>query len=387
MPMHEDGHEATNIELKRPKPRRLFSFDSIKTGSSRLSSSEFDVAAKGVKPVNPFDLSNVEEREDELETAGRNSERVQGNSESVMSVPGPGIDPFGDQASSPGLEPVRPVPLKPKRSLTTDLQQNTFSPTRARWESLRQHVLPGTSRSFTPPPRPGSAQGSIISLPTRSNTPKPSRLGRLGLRQVVDQAQDQANDIRRLGEEISRACAAARYPDPQKYAKERDNHGISTMGTATMTATHVSTAKKFEHQRRQQSASTFSLAANFAGASTPSLRYLHQVIMHYSGPDGSSVARCLPREGQVLSTLLLPFLQPALQPEEEKVTALETFELLLSRWAPEDEVSVSADNLTYSSLTSYVRQLLLAGFSGARKQLVIFHLANIAQGFWACFGN
>ncbi|KAF9558076.1 hypothetical protein CPC08DRAFT_25218 [Agrocybe pediades] len=337
MPTNEEGHEVKNTETRKPKPRRLFSFDSIKTGSSRRSS-DFDASFKGIRRLNPFDLSNVEEGDSDLDGTTITPARATKGDETL--VDRPLYDPFGDQTTSPGLEPVRPFPLRPKRSLTTDLQQQTFSPTRARWENVRQHFLPPT-RSSTPPPRPPSAQGSVSNVPPRSNTPKPSRLGRLGLRQVVDQAQDQANDTRKLIEDITRGCAAVRYPDMLKHAREREVNASLTGTAGTLAST--ATGKKLDHHRRLQSVSSISLPSNLAATSAPSIRFLYQVLVNHSAPDKSLVSEYLPLENQVLSTLLIPFLQPVnFLPsglEEEKTTAIDSFELLCNRWLPPDEAA------------------------------------------------
>ncbi|KAH9478689.1 hypothetical protein JR316_0009147 [Psilocybe cubensis] len=335
-------------DTKKPKPRRLFSFDSVKsvTSSRRSSAASSDYEGpKGARPLNPFELSNVQEKdEDDPEGTAQYARRIveqpmtDAQQDDGSRSP-PSTDPFADMQSPTKLEPVRPVPLRAMRSFNSEGQPSTPSPTRARWESLRQHVLPAHIRSMSPPPRPGSAQSSIHgNLPVRSTTPKPSRLARLGFKQVVEQARDMADDTRKLGEEIMRGCAVARYPEMQKSSKENLNHG-STVNLAGVQATGSS---RMDYLRRPQSVvSLATTAAGTLGSQGPSLRFLYQILVYHSGPEEHSVSPHLPYESQVLSTLLCPFLTPVKYPgvrlEEETITAMESFELVSRSWTPVDE--------------------------------------------------
>ncbi|KDR79961.1 hypothetical protein GALMADRAFT_242128 [Galerina marginata CBS 339.88] len=354
-----DHNERTDNDLKRPKPRRLFSIDSLRSGSSSRRSSASETP-KGPRPLNPFDLSNVQEGDGEFEGVVQQPRHVKQATEPIPE-PRPmeesnatwastrlpsNSDPFRDLPTSPRLEPVRPIAIKPQRSFTPDIQPATPSPTRARWENLRQHVLPGPSRPMTPPIRPGSAQSSVQNnLPSRSTTPKPSRLARLGFKQVVEQARDMADDTRKLGEEIMRGCAIARYSEGQRFGKEKDVQGSTTnlTGTATMASSITTGGKKMDMRRPQSVASLATQSTTSFGTAGPSLRFLYQILFYHASSPELNFALNLPHESQVLSTLLCPFLTPFKYPaaklEEEKITAMETFELLSKSWSPFDEAA------------------------------------------------
>lgn len=307
---------------ERPKPRRLFSFDSIKSShSSRQSSSEHDLP-KGARQ----ELSDV--LEDEDEPAGPSIHAPIPTKRSIFQHA-----PEGSSTTSLGnegrrkLEPVRPIALLASRSGSSDSTTAVPSPTRARWEHLRQHVLPSANRPMSPPQRPPSAQSSHQGIPARSTTPRPSRLARLGFKQVVEQAREAVDETRKYGEEIKRACALARYSD--------------TKGGLLPVATGISSSSKMDYLRRPQSVSSLSLPSMGSASGSPSLRHLYQLL--HSHPDPNE-EESLPYESQVLSTLLCPFLTPTKYPftkiDEERTTAIESFELLSKSWQPEDEVYI-----------------------------------------------
>ncbi|KAJ3513514.1 hypothetical protein NLJ89_g2905 [Agrocybe chaxingu] len=286
MPAKGDN-ESNNTEIKKPKPRRLFSLDSIKSAassSSRRSSTDNDVS-RGTRPLNPFDLSNVEERDDEKEDKINSDTKKQEtyftseNAASRVLSPPPGSD-----RPHARLEPVRPISIAPSRPFSPNNTPATPSPTRARWENLRQHVLP-PSRPLTPPQRPPSAQSSVSSLLQRSTTPKPSRLGKLAFRQVVEGAQGIVDETRKFGEEILRACAIARYSEQQRSSKEKDASTTTlTGGTTTMSSAAAAAVKKMEYLRRPQSTSSVALTSVAAGISAaPSLRFLYQILFYHAG--------------------------------------------------------------------------------------------------------
>jgi hypothetical protein len=361
MPTKGDNNDHKDIDSTRPKPRRLFSFDSVKSAasSSRRSSSDHQPPRGPRQQSNPFDLSHVQEEQHAIIHSPR---PTRSSTEPLPETP-PADDFNSVFASSPRpwdnqapherrrkLEPVRSIAVTPVRSFTPDTVAPAApspSATASRWENLRQHVLP--VRPLTPPQRPASAQSSIHShLPSRSSTPKPSRLARLGFKHVVEQAREVVDDTRKFGGEILRACAVGRYPEQPRSGKERDASSSSTTLTSTGTNTASSnlTGKKLDYLRRPQSvASLASSSTGSLGSTAPSLRFLHQILVYHSAPvrdQKQHVSANLPHESHVLSTLLCPFLTPAKYPapkvEEEKVTAMEAFELVSKGWVPVDEV-------------------------------------------------
>ena len=329
-------HNDSNSGVQRPKPRRLFSFDSIKSSassSSRRSSAGEVEAPRGPRPMNPLELSNVQEGDEKLEGTPVKHTRAEPSPTWQDSTPsGPSLTPPLDQSSK--LEPVRPPSLfQGHTSTPSDSSDSNNRPPSKRWDSLRQHVLPPV-RPSTPPQRPGSAQSHASSQQTgRSATPKPSRLARLGFRHVVEDVRDEA---RKFGEELLRACAAARYSS----MKEKDP---STNGTAPVAPIALS-GKKLDYLRRPNSMSSVSLTSS--QAPPPSLRFLHQILVYHTSPSeetGAQISIHLPHESQILSTLLCPFLVPNkyYRVEEEQLISLDAFELVSKSWIPANEVRSS----------------------------------------------
>lgn len=317
-PMPPKGDQSDQ-QLRRQKPRRLFSLESLK--SSRNSSADHELPQ-----LNPFDLSDVQEVDEQTIHAPRAVRSTTEPSPHTRSLVEPEF--LTAQAGRSRLEPVRPIAIAPVplRAFTVDSAQPTPSPTRARWENLRQHVIPSASRPATPPQRPPSAQSST------HNIPKPSRLARLGFRHVVEQARDVIDDTRKLGEEIQRACAIARYPEYVKTSKE------NLTGGGTMVSS-VASGKMSEYLRRPQSVSATSLPS--APSNLPSIQFLYRILLYHSTETPHSNVINLPHEAHVLSTLLCPFLSPGKygRAEEEQMTAVETFELLAKSWAPVNEAA------------------------------------------------
>ena len=358
MPTKGDNNDHKDIDSARQKPRRIFSFDSVKSAASSRRSSADQQPPRGPRQQsNPFDLSNVQEQADEQDPiilsprpTRLSSEPTSGAADfnSVFaSIPRP-WDNQVPREQTPKFEPLRPTSTAPSRSFTPDITSPLPSTTASRWENLRQHVLPVPVRPLTPPQRPGSAQSSIYShLPSRSTTPKPSRLARLGFKHVVEQAREVVDDTRKFGGEILRACATARYPEQHRNAKEREASSSSTTLTSTGANTSSNlTGKKLDYLRRPQSvASLASSSTSSLGPAAPSLRFLYQILVYHSAPLRDSkqhVSANLPHENHVLSTLLCPFLTPTKYPaskiEEEQTTAMEAFELISKNWTPADEV-------------------------------------------------
>lgn len=325
-----DYDEQKNYEQKKRNPRRLFSFDSLKSSSSSRHSSEHEATkANSRSPLNPFELSNVQEGDsDTTFLAGDRPGQVALVEEPIFDV---FSSPADRSRSSTKLEPIRPISTHSSSSTDNTLSAPSTTTTRARWENLRQHVLPGLVRPLSPQP----------SAFNRSSTPKPSGLARLGFRQVAEQAQEVVDDTRKFRKEILKACVAARYAEVSRSPKDRDGQGSTTSLAGTITSTSTSGAgRKMDYFPQSIASLTSSMV------STSSLKLLYQVLIYHSRPPAETDKRILvylPLEGYVLGTLLCPFLTPSkysvVQAEEEKVIAVEAFELILNIWTPVDEVS------------------------------------------------
>jgi hypothetical protein len=265
-------------------------------------------------------------------------------------------------------------PAVQKKRLRSPTPDSESAAPRARWDSLRQQILP-LRRPATPPsasastlrfsststphlPLTSPAASSTASLitrpPSRSTTPKlaGSRLAfaatKLGFKQVVDHAREAAVDEnRRFSEEVLRACWAARCTDPSFHGlKGRGTSGPNTdhfIGSAYANsgahakakATMSSFASSSTSVAAALSASGVSMKPTQASASstgsglisgntssstmttaattgaTPTVRYLHSILWQSSGTSSSSLRSVyLPHESLVLSSLLLPFVSP-----------------------------------------------------------------------------
>ncbi|KAL5504188.1 hypothetical protein ACEPAH_8262 [Sanghuangporus vaninii] len=233
---------------------------------------------------------------------------------------------------------------EPSRSSTSS--PPPVSPSRVRWDQLRQHVLP--SSSAAPSPDPSFTSFSQLSLATPVPTsPRPSRFAaRFGFRQVVNEAREAADDItRRFAEDLQRACRSVRFGDSKPPKPEREATQASSLGStlhlpfmsstslplsANMSSNNLSAPNSFRGLRTAPS--TANLASN-AGWRTAALSNLQSIIARYASVTMMEKST-LPLEKEVLSALLVPFLShsTAQDASEERQMSLEIFELIVRRW-------------------------------------------------------
>ncbi|KAJ6478741.1 hypothetical protein C8R47DRAFT_983941 [Mycena vitilis] len=217
------------------------------------------------------------------------------------------------------------------------------SPSMARWEHLRSHVLPTSPTSTTSPTptasshshQPSSASSSAFSFaPSRSQTPKPSKfVQRLGFRQVVEVAREMVvDDTRKLGQELQRACWAARSVDLTSKSGRADQY------LPFMSTTSLATAGNAPKSELRRPPSVQSLGLPSRAPTAPSLKPLYQTIVHHStpSPDGIPPLPVLPQEPLVLATLLSPFLNPdkTVRVDEDRWFAFEAFDIIVKTWNP-----------------------------------------------------
>lgn len=297
-----------NDRSKKYLPRRLFSFDSLRSGRtpSQYSNDESTSA-----------YSQVEEPVEE--------------------------DPFGDDVGGARqeirLDDGASAGHQPSRSSTPDSLSSATSSSRARWDKIRQHVLLSAVNARQPSPQPPQPIP-----PPRSTTPKLSRFPRLGFRQVIEQ------DTRIFSNEVRKACWMSRYPE---HFKSRDNF-TATMNSSLylpfISSASLSGASGLSGgvSRRQDTmmsrSSVPSPTTPTNQRSMPTLKPLWQLLMTYATPSPDGTLRCadLPYETLVLSVLQGPFLkQIQLQdgmPDERRL-AMESFEIIFRTWFPDNEVS------------------------------------------------
>ncbi len=299
-----------NDRSKKYLPRRLFSFDSLRSGRTPSQYSNDERTSL---------YSQVDEPVEE--------------------------DPFGDDVGAARQENrlddgASKLPDQPSRSSTPDSLSSATSSSRARWDKVRQHVLFSAvnARQASPQPQP---------TPPRSTTPKLSRFPRLGFRHVIEQ------DTRIFSNEIRKACWMSRYSEHFKSRGERD-HFTATMNSSLylpfMSSASLSGASGMSGgiSRRQDTMMSRSTVPSPTTPtnqrSMPTLKPLWQLLMTYATPSPDGTLRCadLPHETLVLSVLQGPFLkQSRLQdgvPDERRL-AMESFEIVFRTWFPDNEVS------------------------------------------------
>ncbi len=321
-----DYNETNDKDVKKPKPRRLFSFDSTKsTSSPRPSrSSFFSDVLHGPRPMNRNVILNDQNKDGTKSSSGSSIVKERsGDADSINhSIANHSVSQ--DRALS-RLEPVRQTSLETTlSSIHSDPTNTTPVPVSNLWDNLRQHVLVHQSRPSTPT-QPISRPG----------TPKPSRLAKFGFKQVVEDARGVEGDTRKFGDEILRACTVARHGELQKSSREKE--GSTTMVTNVAPIPGV---RKLDYLRRPLSMA--SVSSSSANVSAASLRQLFQILVHYSENNGGlRISAHLPYESRLLSTLLCPFLMRTryviTRLDEEQVTAVEAFELLSKSWSPVNE--------------------------------------------------
>lgn len=325
---------------EKRNPRRLFSFDSSKSAVSRKSSAETlsssdEEHSKQVKGSSkPPTLGQVDEHEEGAQAGWTDRDIVVSPPPSIHAA-------LPARSASPRFRskerPLHIVPPVLSNVTVASDSEPPPSPSRARWDHLRQHVLPAPARPLTPSHTPqSSSTASLQAFSARAPAPKSSRLAqRLGFRQVVEHARDAAIDeTRKFAYDIQRACWAARYVESSKsnqvYAPFMSSTSVATAGMSNPQT------KKHDLRRPQ---SGMSLAQGYRQVA--SLKALYQTLQQSAnmGPPTSE----LPHEDQVLSVMLIPFLTMETGPRvnEEQWFALESFDIVVKNWSPVDEVRVS----------------------------------------------
>jgi hypothetical protein len=253
--------------------------------------------------------------------------------------------------SSPKLrswKPLVPVdqyqPTSPARSEASAAGPPP-SPSKARWEHLRQHVLP-SAPSAASISRPSTPQQAMPA--PRSQAPKPSRFARLGFRQVVEHVRDvtAVDENRKFANEVLKVCWQARFMEPTKASKTSrepvldsgaSNLYLPFISNSSLTTNDSSSTLNQSSQKRpdlKRPQSLQSLALN--NRQVPTVKYIHAMLLHYATPsaDQPKVASLLPHESQLLSALLTPFTTrtPGPRADEERWFSIEAFEIAVKTW-------------------------------------------------------
>jgi len=212
----------------------------------------------------------------------------------------------------------------------SDADAEPPSPSRARWDSVRRHIIRSPSPSITPPPAPPLQSipkpfASPLPPGGRPGTPKSSRFPRLGMRQVVDNAREIAvDDMRKFTMELERACAQLRAPEVIRNRPVREGSiGGSAFSLSLPHSTGVTSTIPSTNWSKQSAGSIIAPPQPSVLTLLRTLEQFEASLLHFP--------RTLPLENQVLSALLVPFMLPD-PSEREQDYALRAFSLIIKTW-------------------------------------------------------
>ncbi|CAL1699709.1 unnamed protein product [Somion occarium] len=371
----------------RPLPKRLFSFDSLRKQTSGHDSENSDRE----QTLRLVEKSVLEDGDGALASGGRWLEKEPMHSptdETPRKTP-----PVTKERFRARRQGSKPMFIDPESANASDTGPEDIggkmpvSPSRRRWDTLRQHVIPSSS-SFselsTHLPSTPSDTTSIISsaAPSRPSTPKPSRfgVGKKGMRQVVEEARVDYESRKTL-EEIRKACWTVRFGDMDPRAPPKmDREGSQGSG---VTGIHIPFVNSNTQLPMHSSSSVMSLPMTMAARGglrrPPSVQSFATTTSNASGsPVGHLVSliaalkprpKELPLEQDILSALLVPFLTPSrfMNVELEQGTATEMFDFIRRAWpsfSDEDELERCLWCCKAASVPSTFRGRILGSLSG-----------------------
>lgn len=243
------------------------------------------------------------------------------------------------EATEPLVQsPVTMSPRSPTPSQLQRIRRDATSPpsrtttpvpstSRVHWNQLRNAIIPGVPINSSNRSLPSDApQSGSTTAPPRPQTPKPSRLARLGFRQVVEHTREVFDDeVGKFEAEVYQACAFGRFGDVRQKV-ERDASQATYLPFVSTTSLPLSTVTVTSQTNKSNQPSE-------SVGRTPSLKLLHQTLVHYASisPQLGIMLR-LPYESDILSVLLIPFTMEAGLETEERWLAVETLEILAKTW-------------------------------------------------------
>lgn len=298
---------------KKPTGSRPLRTASVDSTASQHSIGTLSGEPRKLSKPSALHLGNVEESTEDREPFYGNS-----------IVDSPIEDDFSKNQGNIAqlLDIVSPRPQHPNASAEPP------SPSRARWENVRRHVIHSPSPSVAP-----SLAPSLQSIPKpfasplpgggRPGTPKSSRFPRLGMRQVVDTAREVAvDDVRKFALELERACIQLRSVD---VAHNRPVWEGSIGGSAFSLPHSSGVASTIPSTNWSKQS-----AGSIIAPPQPSVLTLLRTLEQYEA-SLLHLPRTLPLENQVLSALLVPFMLPE-PSEREQDYALRAFSLVIKTW-------------------------------------------------------
>lgn len=252
--------------------------------------------------------------------------------------------PTSQTASEAAL--VEPIP-------STSTKQTSSIP-RAHWEHVRHAVLPSSVpaspknwKKVDVPPTPAlkaepPSTPSTPSLSSSGNQQKSSRFGRFALRNATDQSRtlDLSDAARSFQDDIDRACRSAR-----SFAAGLEGSYPSTGSSITLPLPQIGhqaqgsissiTSGGFPRLGRLRRAPSLQSVATTAtdGAPAHGFSQLQATLSYHASVSG------LPRQTQILSVLLAPFLggyASVKKIEDIRSFAIDIFEFIVNNWRNEN---------------------------------------------------
>jgi hypothetical protein len=387
----EDRQGRKRPQVVRPFPRRLFSGAPV----NRNSTQEISASSNEITHPRAQTPSNLSELVgDDAPSNDPRSVYLASLTESPVSSPSSSDEqrsfsptPFSStsRASLTRSHAVKKSSLLSSGSSSaSDLAaaEELSSSSKRHWDDLRRHFLSARAAyvqpsTTTPPP--------ASNVFPRPSTPKQSRIPKLGLKQVVEQARGVAADqAKKFADDILRASRAVNSNDLKASRREREGT-LTTMATslnmsfmssnANLGLSAASVSSYLPQSRakamRGQSSSSQSMAA-VSPSSPASSTSLYTVISYYASitPNQCHLAKFLPYEGEVLSSLLVPFVIRRIEAtENERSQAMEAFEIIVKTWQASDEVRslMSTRRVTLTYISRLGRRSFLSAAFGVVK--------------------
>ncbi|TFK46818.1 hypothetical protein OE88DRAFT_1637509 [Heliocybe sulcata] len=351
-----DGAHKKKPSSSRPLHKKLFSFDSHKRQASEASFASDDASAgesqshrRGISNAPALDSMGETSEEDPFSDGSMPAWSEKALVDSPVSSPREEANrslkssesvPDLRKKSVPKFRVHKPsnISIGSQQSLSEG-QELPPSPSMRRWDQVRQQLVPSASIRH-------QQSSSSLGQSSAYGPSKPSRFGRLAWGHTVDRARQGAeDDAKHFEEELKRACGAARsaeyaklyrvdreappaYPQPL-YKPFMSTASLPFSANSSTSSLPLGRGGAYGLRRPQSVLSLASLAS-----AAPSLNELRSLLLRYASPDMGTQA--LPLESEVLSALLIPFLTPDTDQsaEHERISTVETFEVLTAAWQP-----------------------------------------------------
>ena len=354
---HRDSRKRPQVV--RPLPRPLFSGGSLNQNSSQGTSSPTSEHVS--HPRSRTSSASTQPTRDNPPSSDSRSVSLSGAILTESPASSPTLSD-GQRASSP-LSPfstpksalARSRPVKKSSSLSNEpssvsdlvAADELSSQSRRRWDDVRRHFLPPRPPAQAAHVQPPTSPPIFSDVPQRPSTPKQFRLPKLGLRQVVEQAQESAgNQSKKFADDV-RAALRARPIAPKAQRREREGtltsmtmpFNMGLMGSSASLG--MASISSSSHGRAMRRPPSLTSVTSHSPLVTPSP--LYSIISHHASIASNQLhfVKFLPHESEVLAALLTSFMVPRSEAADgERLRAMEAFEIIVRTWkAASKEVS------------------------------------------------